>query len=313
MATGQLASGLGQIGGSIGAFGSTDATPVRIIKGQGKVTKAMQDQLLADMGLTNTQLGAFNTGVGEAIDRTNALRPLAVADYQNLIDTSKNYDPWSGPSKYLADIFGQYTNLAKSIPDWTTKNMDLQAFNLGMGGRPTNSYFAPAISRHIASSLFPAIAAGVNTVPGVSAVAEGGRTSNIDNLRKIIADRSGTATMGMELPLAPIAAQTSARNASANNLLNLNTAAQAGIAGWQAQPDTLARLGLFGGSLGEGVGNVAEWGTDKAAGKNSSGGGGGDTSGGMDWMKILQQILGGGGGIPGFASGTSAAAIMGGI
>lgn len=240
----------GKASGVAGAIGTIDAKPRHYIQGQGKVTKTLQDQLLADLGFYDDNLAKFNTGVDAAIKRTDELRPLATADYQSLIDSGMKYDSNADWLKNLEALFSAYTGAGNKVGDWTNLGMDVNAHKLNMGGRPSDAYYGPAISRNITSMLFPALAAGVNTLPQQSLAASTGRLSNIESLQNIIKDRSGTATQGMELALAPISARLGTRSATYGGLDNLNRAAASGTSGFQASPDPWARAAMALSALG---------------------------------------------------------------
>lgn len=260
----------------LSAFGSTDYTPVETIAGGGKYAADLLKRQRGALPGYDEALARFNTGVAEAAPRVAAERTAARNDLQSLFNTNQAYDPYAGANAYQNNLFSNYKNLASSVPDWTTKNLDLNAFGLGMGGRPSSSYYAPAISRNIAAQLFPAISSGVSTIPQLAGVAEASRSGNTSNLLDIINRRSGTATQGMDLPLAPITARLGVNNAASGALQALNEARKAGIAGWQANPDTLARLGTAFKGVKDDVMSLASMGSGEGGGGEGGGGGGGN-------------------------------------
>lgn len=318
-----MAQGSSILGSALSSFGSTDYKPINIIKGQSKYAEELQKKQKEDQSFYDTWLDKYNTGVGDVIGRINTERPMARSDLQGIFERERNYDPYAGPERYVGSWFDKISDLAGKIPDWTTKNLDLNAFNMGIGGRPSTSYFAPAISRHIASQLFPTLSTVASSVPGVSSVAEAGRNANIANLMDIIGRRAGTAAMGMDLPLAPIQARLNARNQVSNALQALNQARSTGIAGWKADPDTIAKISDSMNSVAGATKDTVSWAlntlgslyTGGLLGGMGGGGGGAGGGGGMggmmggmrggggagavDWNKILSTVIanqGGGGG-----------------
>lgn len=289
---------MGALGSIIGAFGSNKTAPVQYSPTLTTVQNGTINQIPGVQAQANAAVNQYATNLNQASNTINAMQPGDIAQSQAVTNNLAN-ETGTGTFKTLGDyLTGKLGDFASGLAAQGQGANNLALAKLGYGGTGPSSYATDLITNRISSNLAPVFSSLMGGLAGDTSTVLGQDRANAGAVQQGQEYTASIPLRTANLALLPTQANLSILNGITGIEQGQANVAKTNTAGFQSNPDTVARVGNAVGAAGNFVLGNGSGGGSGGGGYNpgfnpmspGAPGGGSGGGGGVNSSQLMQLL-----------------------